>query len=105
MIKRSFIAACILVSTAFSLSAQTEIKNIKKHISFLASDKLKGRGTSSEGEEKAAQYIAAYFKKLKLEPMGSVDPKKNSAVLTQSYFFDFTFKKIDFINQVFFVSF
>ncbi|MDP2387329.1 MAG: M28 family peptidase [Bacteroidota bacterium] len=94
MIKRSFIAASILVSTAFSLSAQTEIKNIKKHITFLASDKLKGRGTSSEGEEKAAQYIADYFKKLKLEPMGSITTNgQRYKVAIPSYFFDFTFKK------------
>lgn len=97
MIKRSFIAACILFSTAFSLSAQTEIKNIKKHINFLASDKLKGRGTSSEGEAKAAQYIADYFKKLKLEPMGRADVTSSETGITyrdqKSYFFDFTFKK------------
>ena len=93
MIKKFILATCIAVSVTFSLSAQTEVKNIKKHINFLASDKLKGRGTSSEGEEKAAQYIADYFKKLKLDPMGSIGPKKNSAVLKQSYFFDFTFKK------------
>ncbi len=97
MIKKSFIAACILFSTAFSLSAQTEIKNIKKHINFLASDKLKGRGTSSEGEVKAAQYIADYFKKLKLEPMGRADVTSSETGITyrdqKSYFYDFTFKK------------
>jgi len=93
MIKRSFVAACLLVSAAFSLSAQTEVKNIKKHISFLASDKLKGRGTSSEGEEKAAQYIASYFKQLKLEPMGSIESFKNTCQVKESYFFNFTFKK------------
>src|ERR1700752_5261049 len=94
MIKRSFIAACIIVSATFSVSAQTEVKNIKKHITFLASDKLKGRGTSSEGEEKAAQYIADYFKKLKLEPMGSVNTNdKRYKVAVPGYFFDFTFKK------------
>lgn len=93
MIKRSFIATCLLITTALSLSAQTEVKNIKKHITFLASDKLKGRGTSSEGEEKAAQYIAAYFKQLKLEPMGSVNTDKRYKVAIPGYFFDFTFKK------------
>jgi Peptidase family M28/PDZ domain len=48
-----------------------EVKNIKKHVSFLASDKLEGRGTSTKGEEKAAKYIAKNFKKLGLKPMGT----------------------------------
>ncbi|WP_317898200.1 M20/M25/M40 family metallo-hydrolase [Aurantibacillus circumpalustris] len=39
---------------------------IKQHISFLASDKLKGRGTSSPEEILAANYIATEFKKLGL---------------------------------------
>ena len=37
--------------------------DIKRDISFLASDNLKGRGTSSEEELKAANYIAAEFGK------------------------------------------
>ncbi len=49
---------------SIQISAQKfEEKNIKKHISFLASDKLKGRATSSAEEIKAANYIAAQFKK------------------------------------------
>lgn len=43
---------------------------IQKHIKFLSDDKLEGRGTGTEGEKKAAAYIAAEFKKLKLEPKG-----------------------------------
>lgn len=82
MIKKIIIAVTSIVGFVTTVSAQTEIGNIKKHIQFLASDKLEGRGTSSSGEEKAAKYIANYFKKLKLEPKG-----------TKDYFFDFTFKK------------
>lgn len=37
---------------------------------MLASDEFEGRGTGSAGEEKAAQYIEQFFKKLKLKPMG-----------------------------------
>ena len=41
---------------------------LKKHISFLASDELKGRLTGSEGEKKAASYIVSQFKNLGLKP-------------------------------------
>jgi Zn-dependent M28 family amino/carboxypeptidase len=37
------------------------IKSIKSHISYLASDELKGRGTSSNGELLAAKYIGNQF--------------------------------------------
>ncbi len=39
------------------------IKDLKEEISFLASDKLKGRGTSSAEEVMAAKFIAGKFKK------------------------------------------
>lgn len=49
---------------SIQISAQKfEEKNIKKHIGFLASDKLNGRATSSAEEIEAASYIAAQFKK------------------------------------------
>ena len=46
-------------------------KNVEKHISFLASDELKGRGTGTKDEQKAADYIANHFKSLGLEPKGT----------------------------------
>ena len=55
--------------------------SIKKHVSFLASDKLKGRGTSTEEEKKAAAYIAAEFKSAGLTSFGN------------SYLKEFTYKK------------
>lgn len=42
--------------------------NLKKHISYLASDELEGRLTGSKGEEKAAKYISDEFKKYGLKP-------------------------------------
>mgnify|MGYP000988192443 CR=1 FL=1 len=69
-------------SLAFSLGAQKiETKQIKKHIGFLASDKLKGRGTSSPEEILAAKYIAARFKDYGLTSYGN------------SYLRPFTYKK------------
>lgn len=72
----------ILVSIAGSSLAQNiSDKKLREHIGYLASDKLEGRGVSSAGEEKAADYLAKQFKKLKLKPMGS-----------DGYRFPFTFK-------------
>lgn len=42
--------------------------NLKKHISYLASDALKGRLAGSPEEKKAAQYLGEQFKKLGLKP-------------------------------------
>lgn len=46
----------------------TQEPNLKKHIQFLSSDALEGRLTGSEGEKKAAEYLAKELKTLKLKP-------------------------------------
>lgn len=71
--------ACLCATIAFC--QKFEEKSIRKHIEFLASDELKGRGTSSPEELKAANYIAAELKKYGLIP------------LRNSYLRPFTFKK------------
>lgn len=43
-------------------------KQLKQHISYLASDELKGRLTGSTGEQLAAKYLEQELKKLKLKP-------------------------------------
>jgi Zn-dependent M28 family amino/carboxypeptidase len=61
----------ILFSSA--LCGQTpSTKRITQHINYLASDKMKGRGTGSPENRKAARYIVKQFKKAGLEPMGTV---------------------------------
>jgi len=70
--------AALLNSNAQNISVPT----LKKHISYLAADILKGRGTSTEEEKKSADYLAKEFKKYGLSP-----GNKNS------YIYDFTFKK------------
>ena len=54
------------------LQAQ-EAERVRMHTEFLASDELKGRGTGTEGANRAAEYIAGQFKELGLEagPGGS----------------------------------
>lgn len=46
-------------------------REIYKHISYLASDSLKGRNTPSPELDTAAQYIASEFKKYGLRPVNS----------------------------------
>ena len=42
------IAILIISSCVKSFAQEIEIKNLKKHVYFLADDKMKGRGTGSE---------------------------------------------------------
>lgn len=51
--------------------AQVNEKNLKKHISYLASDKMKGRQTGSKQVKKAAHYIEKQFRKYGLQPLGT----------------------------------
>lgn len=44
--------------------------DIKKHIAYLADDKLMGRHAGSEGYKMAAQYIIDQYKKLGVQPAG-----------------------------------
>lgn len=64
----------ILLFCSFLAIASTaqniQVNTIKKHVAFLASDDLKGRGTGTEDELKAAEYIANEFKQLQLVPKG-----------------------------------
>lgn len=76
----AFLLAFLVFS--FSIKAQDIlVKDLKEDISFLASDKLKGRGTSSAEELMAAKFIAGKFKKAGLSPFNN------------SYLKSFTYKK------------
>jgi len=72
---------CLLTSLLFSQQIKSE--NLKKHIKYLASDKLKGRATGSQEELTAANYIANNFSKYKLEQKGNLS----------SYFYSYKFRK------------
>lgn len=69
MINKLLIA--VLLMTAHNLQAQTvSEKHLRKNVEYLADDKLKGRGTGTEDEIKAAKRIAKEFKKIGLTPKG-----------------------------------
>lgn len=73
----------ILTLSVSSVLAQNfSAKHLRKHIGYLASDQLKGRGTGSPEELAAAKYIAKQFKKIGLLPKGD-----------KGYFHQFGFKK------------
>ncbi|RYG51440.1 MAG: hypothetical protein EOO01_08520, partial [Chitinophagaceae bacterium] len=44
------------------------LKNLKKHITYLADDKLEGRRTGTAGEKLAADYITKQFQKEGIKP-------------------------------------
>jgi len=63
------------------------VSEIRKHISFLASDSLKGRGTGTPEELVAAQYISSHFRKYGLKPL------TNDNNSSKSYLYPFHFRK------------
>ncbi|MCU0339249.1 MAG: M20/M25/M40 family metallo-hydrolase [Spirosomaceae bacterium] len=67
----NILLAVLISSPLFAQKSNINPKNIEKHIGFLASDELKGRGTGTKEEQKSAEYIANYFKELGLQPKGT----------------------------------
>jgi aminopeptidase YwaD len=69
------IAFILLVFIAFSFtkgrikSPEVTVDELKKHVSYLASDELKGRQTGTEGDSLAAEYIRADLKGNGLTPL------------------------------------
>lgn len=68
--KLQYLIIFLLVSFAAN-SQDISAELLKKHISYLASDKLKGRSTDSKGAVCAAKYIRKQFKKIGLLPKGT----------------------------------
>ena len=63
-----------LIFLCIAISCQKEINQenrIKEDVTFLASDELEGRQTGTEGEKKAADYIAKRFEELGLTKKGT----------------------------------
>jgi len=83
--KRILFSIAFLVFGLTAYSQEISADRIKKDITYLSSDKLKGRGTGSKGEKAAAKYIATQFEAAGLKPKG-----------TDGYYFPFEFKhKVD----------
>ncbi|MBL7829342.1 MAG: M20/M25/M40 family metallo-hydrolase [Saprospiraceae bacterium] len=67
---KSIIILALLVSAQHMFAQGIDEKKLRKHVTYLASDKLKGRGTGTPEEKMAAEYIAKQFKKIGLQPKG-----------------------------------
>ena len=61
---RILLYACILSSISLEAQNWFDPSSIIKHISVLASDSLRGRGTGTPDELKAADYVIAQWKKI-----------------------------------------
>lgn len=62
-----------LATSAFAQTATAPSKdpleaNLRKHVEYLASDKLEGRRTGQKGAKAAAEYVREQFAKAKLKP-------------------------------------
>lgn len=100
---------CFLVlftSIGSSMHAQETISpvHLKKHVYYLASEKLKGRDSGTEGQKKAARYIAGEFKKagLKTFPGGSEDYYQKFILTKKSPAFGYLYSAEDsfFVNYI-----
>ena len=61
-------------STEFA--ATISAQDLKKHLTYIASDSLEGRDTGSEGQRKAAAYISKHFANLGLQ---AIAPQKDGS--------------------------
>lgn len=62
--------------TAANPPRQILEKNVRAELSFLASDAMQGRGSGTNYERVAAEYIGSMFQQFGLEPGGDVDASK-----------------------------
>ena len=75
-IKKFLAGAALLLCSSAVIYAQTAaspeitVEDLKSHISYLASDDLKGRYTGTPGSTAASEYIRDQFRKAGLELMG-----------------------------------
>lgn len=76
--KKLIFQFAIVISSAVWLAAcdgpptdEKLLVSLREDVVFLAADELGGRAIGTEGEQKAAEYLAAEFEKIGLQPMGT----------------------------------
>src|SRR5262245_50517070 len=67
-----FLVFTLCASVVYAQRTATTVteKSVRKHMELLASDEMRGRGSATTDELKAAQYIASQLKLLKIKPGG-----------------------------------
>src|SRR5215213_11772007 len=63
----SYLLVVVLSASAFSQASPSVERNLRKHVEYLASEKLQGRRTGEQGATDAAKYVAEQFAKYKLK--------------------------------------
>ena len=61
---------CLFFAIVVVNAVAQDINQLKKDVSFLASDELEGREIGFKGEEEAASYLAKRFEAIGLIPRG-----------------------------------
>lgn len=84
--------ATVSVARAEEGKPKFEASQIRAHITYLASDELRGRGSGEKGNELAAQYAAKLFAQAGLKPLGTAKQTDAKARLDgKGYFQPFSF--------------
>lgn len=68
---KHFLLLLVLPYFLYAQEIAPSAERIRKHVDYLASDRMQGRGTGSRENERAARYIIKEFKKLDLLPLGT----------------------------------
>jgi aminopeptidase YwaD len=71
-LRKLFVLLLVPAVAGFAQHSSPDItaEELKAHVRYLASDELEGRGSGTEGNRKAAQYIAKAFEEYGLKPAG-----------------------------------
>ena len=81
--RRSVLGLLLSVSLTFTVFAQLKSpiqeENIRAELGFLASDAMQGRGSGTNFERIAAEYIGSQFRQFGLEPAGDTDSAGNKS--------------------------
>lgn len=66
----ALVAVALALRPARAGEADVTAEDLLRHVRTLASDAYEGRGSGTPGEARAADYVAAEFERLGLEPLG-----------------------------------
>lgn len=64
----SYLFVVVTAATALAQTTSNAEQNLRKHVEYLASQKLEGRRTGEQGATAAANYVAKEFKSSRLKP-------------------------------------